>query len=121
MNQVTFTAENLPAPNLVIFRAPDHEDGTKQFIEVKVIDGVVQDEVCVFTLRSEEDTYNEMSFSHIVVGATTETEHGPGSIDLARYEITDAATGDLAIVGLADDLPTLISNMFQVYCDSIEK
>lgn len=119
MNQVTFTAESLPAPNLVIFRAPDHEDGTKQFVEVKVIDGVVQDEVCVFTLRSEEDT-SEMSFSHIVVGATTETEHGPGSIELARYEITDA-TGDLAIVGLADDLPTLISNMFQVYCDSIEK
>lgn len=104
-----------PTANLAIFRIPD-EDGEKTFVEVHFVDGVLQDEASVFSLPEDavDDSYHEMSFSHVVIAAAT--EDGEGSIDLARYEVTDTE-GEVTEVHSAPDLADILTTIFAAYND----
>ena len=83
----------LTQPTLAIFRVPDDEDGTIQFVQLIIDDlGQIDDEGLVFTVPGES-SYNEMTYSHIVLAAATED----GSHSLNRYFISDD-DGEPAVV-----------------------
>lgn len=104
--------ENLVQPNIIIFRLPDADDGTKNFVEVTIrADGSLSDEAISFTVH-DEDSFNDLEFSTLVLGRKDEDELG--AYELASFLITDSE-GQPAVLyevmGSIDDvLPRLLDS-----------
>ena len=77
-------------PTLAIFRIPNDDGGIIQFAKLELDDeGCPESSGSVFSV-GEESSYNELTYSHIVLALATED----GSQDLAWYLINDDDADD---------------------------
>ena len=104
----------LTQPSLAIFRIPDGEDGAIQFVQLIIDDvGQVDDEGLVFTVPGES-SYNEMTYSHIVLATATEN----GSHSLNRYFIVDDDQNPATVCEMeGDELSAVIKHLINDYLD----
>jgi hypothetical protein len=68
-------------PNVVIFRVPSEIEGEALFAELPYKNGFVSENGVLFTVESG-DTYNDLTFSHLVLAAKDEEDGS--SYEIAR-------------------------------------